>query len=190
MQIGGLGTKGTATLGGTSQIQKSAKKTVENAITDGFVKQIETLAREDAEKGIYMDEKFSQLRRARMEQYISPDRAGPMAKVNSVMKTLEKEQERIKVYLERLLGDYSAEIEGDSIFRTAEVYSPEGELIASYSSFYGQWTTHQTKAELNFITETDMIYLQAFREARAEMKATAQGQAQAPANAATVDIRA
>ncbi|MBM6887942.1 hypothetical protein H6B69_19260, partial [Pseudoflavonifractor phocaeensis] len=101
---------------------------------------------------------------------------------------LEKEQERIKVYLEHLFGDYSAEIEGDSTFRTAEVYSPEGELIASYSSFYGQWTTHQTKAEFNFITETDMIYLQAFREARAEMKAAAQGQA--PTDATTVDIRA
>lgn len=188
MQIGSLGTKGTATLGGTSQIQKTEKKTVENAITDGFVKQIQTLAREDAEKGIYMDEKFSQLRRARMEQYVSPNRAGPMAKVNSVMKTLEKEQERIKVYLEHLFGDYSAEIEGDSTFRTAEVYSPEGELIASYSSFYGQWTTHQTKAEFNFITETDMIYLQAFREARAEMKVAAQGQA--PTDATTVDIRA
>ena len=188
MQIGGLGASNTAKLGGASNIQTSAKKAVKNAITDGFVKQIQTLAREDAEKGIYMDEKFSQLRRARMEQYVSPDRAGPMAKVNSVMKTLEKEQERIKVYLERLFGDYSAEIEGDSTFRTAEVYSPEGELIASYSSFYGQWTTHQTKAEFNFITETDMIYLQAFREARAEMKAAAQEQV--PADAATVDIRA
>ena len=61
MQIGGLGTKGTATLGGTSQIQKSAKKTAENAITDGFVKQIQTLAREDAEKGIYMDTEFRQI---------------------------------------------------------------------------------------------------------------------------------
>lgn len=71
MQIGSLGTKGTATLGGTSQIQKTEKKTVENAITDGFVKQIQTLARVDAEKGIYMDEKFSQLRRARMEQYLA-----------------------------------------------------------------------------------------------------------------------
>lgn len=188
MQIGGLGTNSTATLGGTSQIQKSAKKTAEDAITDGFVKQIQTLAREDAEKGIYMDKEFSQLRRARMEQYVSPDRAGPMAKVNSVMKTLEKEQARIKVYLERLFGDYSAEIEGDSTFRTAEVYSPEGELIASYSSFYGQWTTHQTKAEFNFITETDMIYLQSFREARAEMKVAVQEQV--PADAATVDIRA
>lgn len=188
MQIGGLGASNTAKLGGASNIQTSAKKAVKNAITDGFVKQIQTLAREDAEKGIYMDKEFSQLRRARMEQYVSPDRAGPMAKINSVMKTLEKEQERIKVYLERLFGDYSAEIKGDSTFRTAEVYSPEGELIASYSSFYGQWTMHQTKAEFNFITETDMIYLQAFREARAEMNAAVQGQA--PADTATLDIRA
>ena len=186
MQIGGLGVNGTATFDGTSQIQKSAKKTVKNAITDGFVKQIQTLAQEDAQKGIYMDKGFSQLRRARMEQYVSPDRAGPMAKVNSVMNTLKKEQERIKVYLERLFGDYSAEIKGDSTFRTAEVYSPEGELIASYSDFYGQWTTHQTKAELHFITETDMIYLQAFREARAEMNAVVQGQT--PADTAAVDI--
>lgn len=188
MQIGGLGASNTAKLGGVSNIQTSAKKAVKNAITDGFVKQIQTLAREDAEKGIYMDKEFSQLRRARMEQYVSPDRAGPMAKINSVMKTLEKEQERIKVYLERLFGDYSAKIKGDSTFRTAEVYSPEGELIASYSSFYGQWTMHQTKAEFNFITETDMIYLQAFRETRAEMNAAVQGQA--PADTATLDIRA
>ena len=37
MQIGGLGTNSTATLGGTSQIQKSAKKTVENAMTDDLL---------------------------------------------------------------------------------------------------------------------------------------------------------
>ena len=90
MQIGGLGVSGAAAFDGTSQIQKSAKKTVKNAITDGFVKQIQALAREDAQKGIYMDKGFSQLRRARMEQYVSPDRAGPMAKVNSVMNTLKK----------------------------------------------------------------------------------------------------
>ena len=84
MQIGGLGTSNTAKLGGASNIQTSAKKTVKNAITDGFVKQIQTLAHEDAEKGIYMDKEFIQLQRARMERYASPDRASPMAKVNSL----------------------------------------------------------------------------------------------------------
>lgn len=190
MQIGGLRTNNTAKLGGTSQIQKSAKKTAENAITDGFVKQIQTLARKDAEKGICMDGDYLQLRDAQMKKYISPNRSGPMAQVNSVMKGLAQEQERIKVYLERLMGNCSAKVQGDSIGQTAEIYSPEGEVLASYNSFGGGWTIIPTKAESVFINETSDIYMQAFREARAEMKAAAQGQGQSPADTAAVDIRA
>lgn len=188
MQIGGLGASNTAKLGGASNIQTSAKKAVKNAITDGFVKQIQTLAREDAEKGIYMDTEFRQMRRARMEQYVSPDRAGPMSQVNSIMRDLAKEQERVKVFLERLMGNCSAKVQSDSIGQTAEIYSPDGEVIASYNSFGGGWTKIQTKAELAFKGETTMIYYHAYKEARAEMKAAAQGQS--PADAATVDIRA
>lgn len=188
MQIGNLGTNHAAKLGETSQIQKSAKKTVENAITDGFVRQIQTLAREDAQKGIYMDTEFLEMQQARMEQYVSPDRSGPMSQVNSIMRDLAKEQERVKVFLERLMENCSAKVQGDSIGQTAEIYSSDGEVIASYNSFGGGWTEVQTKAELKFKSETTMIYYSAYREARAEMKAAAQGQALA--DAATVDIRA
>lgn len=160
---------------GASNVQKSAKKPAKNAITAGFTKQIQTLAREDAQKGIYMDDEFTQLRRARMEQYVSPDRAGPMAQVNSLMKELSKEQERVTVLLERLMGNCSAKVKGDAVAQTAEIYSPDGEPIASYNSLGGGWTVRQTRAEHLFISETDMIYLQAFREARAEMKETAPG---------------
>ena len=172
-------------LGQASKSKESAECTVKNAITDRFAEQIKNLARKDAQKGIYMDKEFSQLRRARMETYVSPDRAGLMAKVDSLMKGLAQEQERIKIYLDRLFGNYSAKVKGNSAGQTAEIYSPDGELIASYSSFSG-WTMHQTKAEFDFITETDMIYLQAFREARAEMRAIPQkreGQ-----NSTSVDI--
>lgn len=160
---------------GSSTYSKVHKKTAKNAITDGFTQQIQTLAREDAEKGIYMDDEFSQLRRARMEQYVSPDRAGPMAQVTSVMNDLSKEQERVTAVLERLLGNCSAKVTTDALSQTAEIYSPNGEPIASYNSFGGGWTVRQTKAELHFISETDMIYLKAFREARAEMNGNAQG---------------
>lgn len=190
MQIGILGINSAIKFGGTSEIHKSAKKTVKNAIKDGFVKQIQTLAKEDAQKGIYMDQEFSQLRRAQMEQYVSPDRAGPMAQVNSVMRDLAKEQERVTAILERLMGNCSAKVTGDSIGQTAEIYSPDGEVIASYNSFGGGWTEVQTKAEHKFISETDMIYLQAFREARAEMKATAQVQVQPKSSTAALDIQA
>ena len=176
----------TNQFGQTSRVKKSEERTVKNAITDGFAEQIRDLARKDAKKGIYMDKEFSQLRRARMEKYVSPDRVGLMAKVDSLMKGLAQEQKRIEVYLERLFGNYSAKVKGNSAVQTAEIYSPEGELIASYSSFSGRWTTHQTKAEFDFITETDMIYLQAFREARAEMKAIPQNQE--GQNSASMDI--
>ena len=72
--------------------------------------------------------------------------------------------------------------------QTAEIYSPDGEVIASYNSFGGGWTEVQTKAELKFKSETTMIYYSAYKEVRAEMKAAAQGQA--PADAATVNILA
>lgn len=187
MQIGGLGMNSAAKFGSTSEVQKSTKNA---AITDDFVKHIQTLAKEDAKKDIYMDTEFRQMRQARMEQYVSPDRAGPMAQVNSIMQGLAKEQDRIEVLLERLMGNCSAKVQGDSIGQTAEIYSPEGEVIASYNSFGGGWTEVQTKAELKFKSETTMIYYHAYKEARAEMKVAAQGQAQPPTDAATLDIRA
>lgn len=135
-----------------------------------------------------MDQGYLQLRDAQMKKYVSPDRSGPMAQVNSVMKGLAQEQERIKVYLERLMGNCSAKVQGDSIGQTAEIYSPEGEILASYNSFGGGWTIIPTKAESIFINETGDIYMLAFREARTEMKTAAQGQA--PADTAALDIRA
>lgn len=78
----------------------------------------------------------------------------------------------------------ASNIQGDCIAQTAEIYSPEGEVLASYNSFGGGWTIIPTKAESVFINETSDIYMQAFREARAEMKAAA------PADTAAVDIRA
>ena len=159
--------------GQTSEVKKSAEYSGGKAITDGFAAQIRELARKDAEKGICMDKEYLQLRDARMKKYISPDRSGPMSQVNSVMKALAQEQKRIEVYLKRLFGDCSAKVQGDSIGQTAEIYTPEGEVIASYNSFGGGWTVIPTKAESSFIDESGDIYMQAFREARAEMKTAA-----------------
>ena len=162
--------------GQTSRTKKSTERTVKGAITDGFAEQIKDLARKDAKKGVCMDKEYLQLRDLRMKKYISPDRSGPMAQVNSLMKALAQEQKRIDAYLDRLFGNCSAKVKGDYIGQTAEIYSPEGEVIASYNSFGGGWTVIPTKAESNFIDEAGAIYMQAFREARAEMKAIPQNQ--------------
>ena len=188
MRIGGLGISEAAKWGETPEIQRAANKTAQNAMTDGFVEQIKEMAKKDAEKGICMDKEYLQLRDARMKKYISPDRSGPMNQVNSAMKALAQEQKRIEVYLERLLGNCSAKVEGDSIGQTAEIYSSEGEVIASYNSFGGGWTVIPTKAESSFIDESGDIYMQAFRAARAEMKSGSQ--TTASGSEAGIDLRA
>ena len=177
MRIGGLGINKAAQQSNTSEIQKSAKKTVQKAMTDGYIEQIKEMAKRDAQNGTYMSDEFLQVKQTRKKAYISPDRSGPMTQVNSAMKALAQEQKRIEVYLERLFGNCSAKVEGDSIGQTAEIYSSEGEVIASYNSFGGGWTVIPTKAESSFIDESGDIYMQAFREARAEMKAASQAMA-------------
>lgn len=188
MQIGGLGISEPTKKGKAPEIQRTAKQSVRKAMTDGFVEQIKEMAKKDAEKGICMDKEYLQLRDARMKKYISPDRSGPMTQVNSAMKALAQEQKRIEVYLERLFGNCSAKVEGDSIGQTAEIYSSEGEVIASYNSFGGGWTVIPTKAESSFIDESGDIYMQAFRAARAEMKSGSQ--TTASGSEAGIDLRA
>ena len=188
MQIGGLGTNSTATLGGTSQIQKSAKKTVENAMTDRFVEQIKEMARKDAQTGVYMSDEFAQMRQAYKTRYVSPNRSGLQGQVMSFMQRAAMGGNRGN-FLMRLLGGYSmkASLGIHSQYNTAEVFAPNGELVGAYTCG-GQWVEFPTEAESQFLGDTNLVYLEAYRAARAEMKSAAQGQA--PADTATVDIRA
>ncbi len=58
--------------------------------------------------------------------------------------------------------------------------------VAEYNSLGGGWTDIQTKAEHEFFSESASVYLQAYREARAEMKSSQP----APPVETAVDIRA
>ncbi|MCI8526788.1 MAG: hypothetical protein HFF17_12930 [Oscillospiraceae bacterium] len=59
----------------------STEKTAKSGMSDGFIERIKAYAKEDAKKGIYMSEGFTQMRLAHMKQYVSPDRSGPNAHV-------------------------------------------------------------------------------------------------------------
>ncbi|MBM6888622.1 hypothetical protein H6B69_22985, partial [Pseudoflavonifractor phocaeensis] len=48
MRIGGLGINKATQQSNTSEIQKSAKKTVQKAMTDGYIEQIKEMAKRDA----------------------------------------------------------------------------------------------------------------------------------------------
>ena len=53
------------------------------------------------------------------------------------------------------------------------VYSPDGEMIASYNSD-GGWQNLTTKAESKFLRASNDVYKQAYDAARAEIGAAAQ----------------
>lgn len=69
-----------------------------------------------------------------------------------------------------MADDYVEELK--EYAKTAEIYSSDGEMIASYNSHGGGWTIQLTQAESKFLRESAMIYKQAFDAARTEMNAT------------------
>ena len=71
---------------------------------------------------------------------------------------------------------------------TAEIYAPNGEMIAGYNS-NGGWTEVSTEAEYQFLNQADQIYYDAFKEARAEINAAAENPAAEPASETAFDAR-
>ena len=176
-----------------TKIQKAEKRTAESAMTDGFVEKIKEYAKQDAKQGVYMSKGFIQFRLARMEQCVSPDRDGPKAEVMSAIQAALREPhpllQALEKMLEKLSGGGSANLKISGVQQAAEVYAPNGENIASYNSLGGGWTDIQTKEEHKYFSETASVYLQAYREARAEMKAAAEAPAAESVNEAAFDAR-
>ena len=179
------------TWGKSPKIQGTAK-TAKSAMTDGFIERIKAYAKEDAQKGEYMSAGFTQMRLAHMKQYVSPDRSGPKNQVMSAIQAALKEPhpmlQALEKMLEKLSGGCSANLKISSVQQAAEIYAPNGENIASYNSLGGGWTDIQTKEEHRFFSETASLYHQAYREARAEMKAATQ-EATVQDSASAMDVR-
>ena len=189
-----LGRTGTPVKWGQgSKVQKAEKRTAESAMTDGFVEKIKEYAKQDAKQGVYMSKGFIQFRLARMEQCVSPDRDGPKAEVMSAIQAALREPhpllQALEKMLEKLSGGGSANLKISGVQQAAEVYAPNGENIASYNSLGGGWTDIQTKEEHKYFSETASVYCQAYREARAEMRAAAGAPAVESVNEAAFDTR-
>lgn len=197
--------------GQTPQIQQKAAETAKSAMTGSFVEKVKELAKKDAQKGIYMDNKFVQLQHDQMKNYVSPDRSGAMGQATQVLQELKKEDDPLLellnnllrrlsgkvqhskghtlVSLSRMSGNCSAKITSNSGGQTAEIYSPDGEMIAGYNSLGGGWHIVQTKAETKFLGEAASVYAQAFKEAHAKMKVAAQNQV-SQSDSSNIDVRA
>ncbi len=183
--------------GETPLIQQKAAVTAKNAMTDEFVAKLQEQARKDAKLGVDgMSEEAIQMRFSQMNQYVSPDRSA-MAQADHVLQGLASEEEEnvLLQFLDRMLGinakvwhnsdqqtfvtmrgmagNCSGKVHHNSTGQTAEIYSSDGEMIASYNSNGAGWTIDQTAAEQKFLHESSVLYAQTYKAARAEMKAAA-----------------
>ena len=157
--------------GRTPAIQRDAEQKAQSAMTDGFVSQLQQQAKRDAQRGVYMDGAAIQLQRAQMRQFVSPDRAGPIGQTTALLQQAARQKDPMLELLDNLLNQCSGKIQSSPQGQTAELYAPNGEIIASYNSLGSGWTEIQTKAEQKFLSAAAIVYAQAFREARAEQKA-------------------
>ena len=214
MQISGVNSlRDAARWGETPIIKKKAVEASKNAMTDDFVKKLQELARKDAQKGVYMSQEAINLRHAQMGKYVSPDRSAPIAQMTKELQKAEKAHkvedptlefidrmvaqlkgkgrpERIVKSFSGLAGGCSGDLHSTSENQIATVYSPDGEEIAQYASD-GGWMNLTTKAENQFLGDSNDVYMQAWDAARAEIKNGAQKQPVAcEGETATFDVRA
>lgn len=161
-------------------VEISGKKDAENtsattefenntSLPDAVVENIRRMAREDAKKGVYMDEEYVAYRYAYKNQHISPDRPKLLMGLNKILSILPRIVNRFQTF--SLMG-CRATVDFYSSFST--FYNSNGEKIMTCDSD-GDVMEFPTKAESKYYSETTAVYAEAYDAARAEMKAQAAG---------------
>ena len=164
---------------------------VEQALTETYVAQVEECAKRDAETGNYMSEEYDQLQSDQTARYISPEREEALARVSALTDALRKEG-RSGENIVSLFGpfytaaicvsddvDYALLAEYGMLDTleyyfdtTANIVDERGVLIATYQIHYlsgrGETITVSTAEEMQFMYESNQIYLKAYRAAQAE----------------------
>lgn len=168
-------------------VKKAAKKEAQAALTDDVVAQIKEHAKKDAQVNVYQQEDYIQMINAHKQQRVSPDRQDAISRANLAMNSATRGKGSADL-LTMLLGKYSMKAWLGGLVDTAEIYAPNGEMIAGYNS-NGGWTEVSTESEYQFLHQADQIYYDAFKAAREEINAAAKSPAPEPASEASFDTR-
>ena len=168
-------------------VKKAAQKEAQAALSDDVVAQIKEHAKKDAQVNVYMQKDYIQMINAHKQQRVSPDRQDAIFRANMAINSAARGKGSPDL-LSMMLGKYSMKAWIRGLVDTAEIYAPNGEMIAGYNS-NGGWTGVSTEAEYQFLNQADQIYYDAFKEARAEINAAAENPAPEPASEAAFDAR-
>lgn len=169
----------------TPAVKKAAKKDAQAALTDDVVAQIKEHAKKDAQVNIYQQKDYIQMINSHKQQRVSPDRQDAIARANIAMRSASRGG---KDLLSMLLGKYSMNAWLGGLVDTAEIFAPNGEMIAAYNSD-GGWTEISTEAEYQFLHQADQIYYDAYKEARAEINAASKSPTKECGDSASFDTR-
>lgn len=169
----------------TPAVKRAAKKDATAALTDDVVAQIKEHAKRDAQVNIYQQKDYIQMINSHKQQRVSPDRQDAIARANIAMRSASRGG---KDLLSMLLGKYSMNAWLGGLVDTAEIFAPNGEMIAAYNS-NGGWTEISTEAEYQFLNQADQIYYDAFKEARAEINDASKSPAVESGGSASFDTR-
>ena len=160
-----------------------------------------------------MSQEAINLCHAQMGKYVSPDRSAPIAQMTKELQKAEKAHkgedptlefldrmvaqlkgkgrpERIVKSFSGLAGGCSGDLHSTPENQVATVYSPDGEEIAQYNTSGGGWMNLTTKAENQFLGDSNDVYKQAWDAARAEMNAPKTSAQSATFSESIVDFRA
>ena len=204
MRIGGTNSPlEAARWGETPIIKKKAVAASQNAMTDDFVEKMQELARKDAQKSVYMSKEAINLSHAQMGKYVSPDRSAPIAQMTQELQKAEKahkEEDPTLEFLDRLLAQLKGKGRPNRIVKSfsglaggcsGDLHStPENQVIAQYNTSGGGWMNLTTKAENQFLGDSNTVYKQAWDAARAEIQNAAQKPTVCGGETATFDVRA
>lgn len=168
-------------------VKKAVKMEAKAALSDDVVAQIKEHAKKDAQVNVYQQKDYIQMINAHKQQRVSPDRQDAISRANMAMNSAARGKGSPEL-LSMMLGKYSMKAWIGGLVDTAEIYAPNGEMIAGYNS-NGGWTEISTEAEYQFLHQADQIYYDAYKEARAEINAAAKSPAPEPASEATFDTR-
>lgn len=169
----------------TPAVKRAAKKDAQAALTDDVVAQIKEHAKKDAQVNVYQQKDYIQMINSHKQQRVSPDRQDAIARANIAMRSASRGG---KDLLSMLLGKYSMNAWLGGLVDTAEIFAPNGEMIAAYNSD-GGWTEISTEAEYQFLHQADQIYYDAYKEARAEINAASKSPAKECGDSASFDTR-
>lgn len=146
-------------------------------LPDKVIENIQQMAREDAKKGIYKDDKYISYVNAYKEAHISPDRSKLMMMFQPMIMNARYTDGKPSFFSIQGFPGFTAKFTvGAVLGGYLSITDANGDQILSYTPPpNGGWQSGATREENAFLFKTSDIYDEVYDAVRAEMKATQNG---------------